>query len=104
MCDFTGNDEVLMEDHILDKHISPEKDNMYHCEDCKFHCKNKDEFGRHFKSTHSSAKNQENNSNDEEQEDHEKTKSELRLMKNNFERLENMYHEALDEVNKVKSD
>ena len=104
MCAFTGNDEVLMEDHILDKHITPEKDNMYHCDDCKFQCENKDEFGRHFKSTHSSTRKQENNSNDEHQEEQERLKSELRQMKINFDRLENMYHEALDEVNKVKSD
>ena len=39
-----------------------------------------------------------------EDEDLFRTKSELKILKSNFQRLEKMYHESSDEVNRVKSE
>ena len=59
----------------------------------------KHEFGFHFKSTHGSrSKPQHNDRNPSEVE------VELRILRNNFERLEGLYKDALEENNSIKSD
>lgn len=99
-----------MEDHIIEKHSVQDKENYFNCGDCTFKTINKEEFGRHFKDNHS-IRTQKHDSNNHEtievvDEDGEELsiKTELKLLRSNFERLEHMYHEALDEVNKVRSE
>ena len=112
LCTFKGNNEVQMEDHILeknaepdkDKHYNcPDKDKHYNCEDCTFKALDKEAFVTHFKENHS-ARNKKDIEIEEEKEEVSSLKSELKLMKSNFERLESMYHEALNVVESVKSE
>ena len=81
-----------MEDHILEKHAVPDKDNWYKCDDCTFQSKEKSLFGKHYKEEHGSKA------------PNKKLEDENRILKNNFERLEGMYHDSLEEVNKTKSE
>jgi uncharacterized C2H2 Zn-finger protein len=88
--------EDIMEDHILEeKKARPDVDNLFKCDDCSFKSTDKNAFGKHYKEMHGSKAS---NSKSKKQEE------ELRMLRNNFERLEGMYHESLEEVNKVKSE
>ena len=44
----------MMEDHILDKHIGPDADNIYRCKDCIFESNCRENFSKHFRAKHSS--------------------------------------------------
>ena len=92
LCSFSCLNEGSMEDHILDKHAKPEADNWYKCDDCSFKTKEKAIFGEHYKHKHGSEAPT------------KKLEEENRILKNNFERLEGMYHDSLEEVNQVKSE
>ena len=97
LCEFVCYREGIMEDHILDKHAIPDKDNLFKCDDCDFQTTEKNNYGKHFKETHGS----------EAQNTGLETKNledKLRILKKNFERLESMYHDSLEETNKVKSE
>ena len=95
MCDFIGNTESVMEQHILLKHVNPGHDNMFKCDECNYKCTERRELGNHFKDNHKDrALNK----------DISKLRDELRSLKNNFERLEALYHESLEEVDKTKAE
>ena len=92
VCHVVCINEESIEDHILEKHAVPDEDNWYKCDDCSFQSKDKSYFGRHFKEEHGSKAPS------------KKLEDENRILKNNFERLEAMYHDSLEEVNKTKSE
>ena len=106
-----------MEDHILEEHFEKGKDNLFHCVECNFTYLEKNNLGRHYKSLHKGNPNNEvdpdnhdeqpeqpiNNENDETLE-LSQVKAELKVWKRNFQRLETMYQESLEEVNTVKSE
>ena len=95
MCDFIGNTESVMEQHILLKHVNPGHDNMFKCDECNYKCTERRELGNHFKDNHKDrALNK----------DISKLRDELRSLKNNFERLEALYHESSEEVDKTKAE
>ena len=99
VCGYMAISEDIMENHILAKHARPDSDGEYKCEDCSYQCKDKTDFGKHFKENHGSkAKNVvvETNGN--------KPNEEYRILKNNFDRLESMYKDNLEEFDKVKSE
>ena len=107
VCDFVGQGEEVMEDHILDLHAQPDSDKVYRCDDCNFNSANKTSFGKHYKSSHGSKSKQKNHSGpayNNDDDGKQKVEAELRQLRNNFERLEGMYHESLEEVNQVKSE
>ena len=72
-----------MENHILDKHARPDLSGA---------------FGRHYKNMHGS------NSNKNEAKNMNKLKEDLRILQNNFERLEIMYQDAREEANTLKAE
>ena len=92
ICHFVSINEESIEDHILEKYAVPDEDNWYKCYDCSFQFKDKSLFGRHFKEEHGSKAPS------------KKLEEENRILRNNFERLEAMYHDSLEEVNKPKSE
>ena len=95
-CGFTGKGEEALEDHILEVHAVPDINGFYECSDCSFKSTVKTSFGIHFKTLHGSqskASIRESTN-----------KAELSNLKNNFHRLETLYHEALDETKKVKAE
>ena len=80
---------------------------MFNCGDCAFKTKKKGAFEKHFKDNHSQRTVHDIDSIEtvvEEEENVSELKAELKLLKSNFQRLEQMYHESLDEVNTVKSE
>ena len=103
-CEFKGTTTLAMEEHILEKHISPNENNLYTCDECDFSCQVGKTLLTHFKDNHN-----ENTQNDQivetniTEEEH-RHKEEVKLLKNNFERLESLLQEALDENNKIKSE
>ena len=110
-CKYVGIGWDTMVDHVLEKHAETEDDGFFSCDDCTFKTKDKNEYGKHFKDKHRSndeskqiTQDDIDPSNKEETEDFTKIKTELRVLKSSFSRLESMYHESLDEVNKVKSE
>ena len=104
-CKFVGISEEIMENHIIEKHAQPDADKYFKCDDCNFKSLDKMCYSKHYKEKHGSLKT-ENLNTSSEQSSLEKTKleEEIRQLKNNFERLETMYHDSLEEVNKVKSE
>ena len=98
VCKFTANTEDLMENHILDKHARPDLSGQFECDDCEYKTKDKSDFGKHYKNMHGS------NSSKNEANTVSKLKEDLRILQNNFERLEMMYRDALEEVNTVKAE
>ena len=108
-CGFRGNNETTMEDHIMEKHTGADKDNNYKCDDCTYKTNNKDEFRKHFRENHSTyAKDQSKHETieivNEDPSEESSEKVDLKLLRSNFERLQQMYHESLDENNKVRSE
>ena len=89
-----------MENHILGKHARPDKDEEYKCDDCDFTSKDKEKYGKHFKDVHGSNANKETTRDD----NGSQMVEEMRILKHNFERLEGMYQDSLEEVNNVKSE
>ena len=99
VCGYMAISEDIMENHILERHARPDSDGEYKCEDCEYQSKDKTNYGKHYKETHGSkAKNAVVDTNGK------KTNEEYRILKNNFERLEAMYQDSLEENNKVKSE
>ena len=41
-----------MEDHILDKHASPDENNKFICDDCNYETEDKHSYGNHYKNNH----------------------------------------------------
>ena len=118
-CTFTGSSEEMMEDHILDMHAKPDKDSYFKCDDCSYKVLEKESFRKHFKENHSRKATKATSENQNEEaievvvddeadkandDEARKVKAELKLLKSNFDRLQGMYYESLDEVNKVKSE
>ena len=97
ICGYIAINEDVMENHILDRHARPDEDGEFKCDDCEFKTRDKQQFGKHFKDSHGS------NSNKNETEA-TKLKDNFRILKNNFDRLEMMYHDALEEVKTVKAE
>ena len=97
LCDFVCQSEGNMEDHILDIHAIPDEGNQFKCDDCDFQTEDKVYFGKHFKETHGSESKVPRS-------ELKNLEDKLRIMKNNFECLEGIYYEALEETNKVKSE
>ena len=97
-CGYIAINEDIMENHILDKHAQPDTEGEYKCDDCDFKTEDKQNFGKHYKDNHGS--------NSTKQKDTEviKIREEYRILKNNFDRLESMYRDALDELNTAKAD
>ena len=94
-----------MEDHILDKHALPDSDNKFSCDDCTFQTEDKKNFGKHYKENHGhQAAKIVTGVKSAATEANEKMRRDLKELKNNFERLEWMYHESLENVNQVKSE
>ena len=111
MCPFIGMGEETMENHILEDHAVPDENNQFNCDECTFRTENKATYGKHFKDKHGSNTKDDNNRKDNTELgsnsltlDEAALKEELKLLKSNFERLESMYHESLDEVQKVKAE
>ena len=100
-----------MEDHLLEKHPRTENDNNnFKCGDCAYTTMTNEELGRHVKETHNKRTQAQNSDNHDtievvnEEEEESRAKSDLKVLRSNFERLEVMYRESLDEVNKVRSE
>ena len=106
-CGFKGNTEEEMEEHIKDKNTKPDKDNYFNCDDCSYKVLDKDAFWKHFKENHSTKVRKANKTDQEitivDEDVARSGKAELKLLKSNFERLQQMYHESLDENNDYES-
>ena len=107
MCAFEGNTIAIMENHILEQHYSQDENNQFPCDECDYKCETREELGNHFREKH--RENSDLNVIDEakrntETQNEANLKEELRVLKNNFERLESMFQDSLEEVNQVKSE
>ena len=101
-CDYKGTTAEIMEQHILEKHIEPGDNNEFSCDDCNFVSKDKGELYKHFKETHNP--DEPANITDANNEEVSKLKEDLKILKNNFQRLESLLQDALEENNKMKSE
>ena len=99
LCEFEGRSEDIMVDHILDRHAVPDNGRLFTCDDCSYQCESKEDFGKHYKDQHRTISEPE-----PETEETSKLKEELRQLKNNFERLETVFRDTLEEADQVKSD
>ena len=99
VCGFVAISEDIMENHILDRHARPDSDGEFKCDDCNFKTKDKSLYGKHHKEVHGSGSIKTVNP-----PDNHRMEEELRIMKNNFSRLETLYQDSLDQINNVKSE
>ena len=94
-----------MENHILDKHALPDSNNKFTCDDCTFETEDKTTFGKHYKEKHwfqaTKIAKKDKLIDDKAT---KKLRKDYKELKNNFDRLESMYHDSLEEVNQVKSE
>ena len=86
--------------HILEQHTDPDKDNKFPCDECKSRFETKDKLKTHYRKEHK-GKTDENTVSEE---DPAKLREQLRQLKNNFERLESLFQDSLEEVNQVRSE
>ena len=101
-CDYKGTTTEIMEQHILEKHIEPDSNKDFKCDECEYSCKDKGELLEHFKENHK----QDESTNGEVSDSNEvlKLKEELKKLKNDFQRLESLLQDSLEENNKMKSE
>ena len=106
MCDFEGTTETIMENHILEKHFKPNEENLFCCDECNYKSENRDQLLKHYR-----CKHKENSDDQVEIEsvqtantDERKAKEELRVLKSNFQRLEVLFKNSVEEVKTVKSE
>lgn len=102
-CDFEGTDEDTMVEHIIEKHTKKDQNNQIPCDTCSYVCNNRNMLLEHFRKEHkkkTKATDTNVDSNNEAKDIHE----EHRQLKNNFERLNNMFQDSLEEVKRVKSE
>ena len=119
VCEYTIRDMHNMQEHIFE-HIEKDEDDLYHCDECDFTFHEKMPLRTHYMSAHfenegkdeengdeskeseSISKNQINESKPGDDNESEKLKDELKVLRRNFKRLELMYNEALEDASKVK--
>ena len=111
MCYFEGTNVTMMENHILEKHCTPDENNQFSCDECNDRFESKDNLIRHYRSTHKEEQSDQVDraptevSNDGVNTTEERRlNEELRTLKNNFQRLEQLFKSSVEEVEKVKSD
>ena len=107
MCNFEGTTVIIMENHILEKHFKPDGNNRFSCDECSYNCDDREQLRGHFKEKHrddsrnnGEDENVQNGSSDEES----NLKEELRMLRNNFQRLEVLFQDSLEEVSQVRSE
>ena len=101
-CDFEETSVQVMKEHIIEKHTRKDNNNQFVCDDCDFTCDKRGKLITHFRNNHV-----EKNPAEKEGEDglEETTlKEEHRQLRNNFERLNTLFQESLEEVDRVKSE
>ena len=103
MCDFEGTTEILMENHILNRHCNPDENNQFSCDECEYKCENREDLIGHYRRIHKEDTEKQVNEAPNSREE-ERLKNELRILKSNFQRLEQLFHNSVEEVNKVKSE
>ena len=103
-CDFQGQEVDVMKEHIIEIHTKKEKDGRFSCCDCDYKSKKKQELLTHFRNEHMNTGNSLNKVDNDDGEPTINIKEEYRKLKNNFERLNTMFQESLQEVDKVKSE
>ena len=83
MCSFEGTTVNIMENHILEKHFIPDENNKFSCDEYTFKCDNRDQLGSHLREKHSDKPSMQNVLESDNEEEN-KLKEELRLLKSNF--------------------
>ena len=101
-CDFEGRDMYLMMEHVIEKHTKKDVNNQFNCDDCSFKCNERGKLLDHFRKEHKKKPIDDKDHGDNGEE--EDLKEEYRLLKNNFERLNTMFQDSLEEVDRVKSE
>ena len=94
-CKFQGSTIDIMLVHVIEEHSKKNKENQFICTECNFKCSLKDDLITHFKKEHMGQEKV-----NEEENIHEK----YRQLKSNFERLNTLFQESLEEVDKIKSE
>ena len=107
MCEFEGNTIAIMENHILQQHYSQDENNQFSCDECDFKCETREQLGNHFHEKHN--ENGDDNNIEEAHRNIETNteanlREELRVLKNNFERLESLFQDSLDDVSQVRTE
>ena len=107
MCSFEGTTATIMENHILEKHFNPDENNKFSCDECSYTCDNREQLRKHFEEKHPedpSHNIEDELVNNRSPEEESNLKEELRLVKNNFQRLEVLFQDSLEEVGKVRGE
>ena len=98
-CAFEGNDSEVMREHVIEMHTKKDKNKKFACEDCSFKSEKRDKLLAHFRKEHKKKQTEDNKN-----EGASSLEEEHRQLKNNFERLNTLFQESLEEVDKVKSE
>ena len=104
MCSFEGTTVTIMQNHILEKHFSPDENNMFSCDECTYKCENREQLRKHFGEQHQENGIVEPSDTSRDTANESKLKEEIRLLTNNFQRLESMFQDSLEEVGQVRSE
>ena len=104
-CDFVGHEIDNMREHIVETHTKKGKDNRFWCDSCDYKAKKRQQLLQHFRNEHiKKAGNSLEDVADDVGDDNADIKEEYRKLKNNFERLNTMFQESLEEVDRIKSE
>ena len=98
MCDFEGASVGIMENHVIEKHFSPDENGLFSCDECAHKCSTRKELREHYIAEHGLTGDKDDSTAQEQR----SLEEELRLLKNNFQRLELLFKESSEELKKVK--
>ena len=99
ICAFEGKTRDSIEGHIVEEHYKPDENGKFSCDECSHKCGSRQRLREHFHQEHKDERI--NIGTDTETEN---AKHELKQLKNNFKRLEGMFHDSLEEMDKVKKE
>ena len=104
MCAFEETTLDSIQSHILEVHYKPDENGRFTCDECNYKCDSRQSLKEHFHHEHMEDKEKRETDTTKNNTETENLKQELKLLKNNFKRLEGMFHDSLEEMNKVKSE
>ena len=99
-CPYEDSNADTMKEHVIEEHGTKDQNGEYTCYDCNLRCDKKENLVKHYRQKHKKNRPADDNKTP----DDINLKEEHRLLKNNFERLNALFQETLEELDSVKAD
>ena len=91
-----------MKEHVIEEHKTKDSNDKFSCDDCGFKVDKREKLLNHFRSKHQANSRAIDNNNIESNDNN--LKEENRQLRSNFERLNTLFQDSLEELESVKAE